>query len=63
MQAFELALDGHTYEGLWQRGEYDRLNVQSAFGSTYAYLDGRDPTVLAQSLLRQLIARFERQAG
>lgn len=63
MHAFEIELDGRLYAGLWRAGDYDRLTVESDFGSTYAYLDGRDPSALAHSLLVQLVRRSERHAG
>lgn len=63
MHAFEIELDGRPYTGFWRAGAYDRLTVESDFGSTYAYLDGRDPRALAASLLVQLVRRSERRAG
>lgn len=63
MQVFEMDIEGRTHQATWEAGDYDRLTVRSAFGSTYAYRDGRDPEILARSLLRQLVFRAERQAG
>lgn len=63
MNAFEIELDGQPYAGSWRAGEYDRLTVESEFGSTYAYLDGRDPGSLAGALLVQLVRRCEQRAG
>ncbi|MBO9545808.1 hypothetical protein [Caulobacter sp.] len=63
MHAFEIDLDGCRYTGLWEAGAYDRLSVRSDFGTTYAYLDGRDPETLAHSLLAQLVRRDQRRAG
>ncbi|WP_454718868.1 hypothetical protein [Caulobacter segnis] len=63
MHAFEIEIDGKTYGGFWQAGDYDRLTVQSDHGSTYAYLDDRDPQALAASLLGQIVRRSERQTG
>lgn len=63
MQLLELDIDGHVHQATWDAGDYDRLTVRSAFGSTYAYRDGRDPESLAKSLLRQLVSRAERQTG
>jgi hypothetical protein len=63
MQVFELNIEGQVHQATWEAGDYDRLTVTSAFGSTYAYRDGRDPQALARSLLRQLVLRAERRAG
>ncbi|WP_343698907.1 hypothetical protein [Caulobacter sp.] len=63
MQAFEVEIDGQVHRATWQAGAYDRLTVDSAFGSTYAYRDGRPPQALAESLLRQLVRRAERMVG
>lgn len=63
MQAFEIELDSRAYQGFWRAGDYDRLTVESDHGTTYAYLDGRDPEALARSLLAQLVRRAERMAG
>ncbi len=63
MHAFEIEIDGRAYQGFWRACDYDRLTVESDYGSTYAYLDGRDPEALACSLLTQLIARSEQAVG
>lgn len=63
MQSFELNIDGRVHEATWEAGDFDRLTVRCALGATYAYRDGRDPEALAQSLLRELVLRAERQAG
>lgn len=63
MHAFKIEIDGHAYAGFWRAGEYDRLTVESDFGATYAYLDGRDPQTLAGSLLAQLVRRSEKRVG
>jgi len=63
MQNFELQIDGRVYAGTWRAGDYDRLTVEGPHGSTYAYLDGRDPLALARSLLAELIRRSELKAG
>lgn len=63
MRSFEIEIDGRAYQGAWRTGDYDRLTVESWYGSTYAYLDGREPDALARSLLSQLVRRSERLAG
>lgn len=63
MHAFELEIDGCVYQGVWGAGDYDRLTIESHFGTTYAYLDGREPDALARSLLSELVRRSTRLAG
>lgn len=59
MNVFEAEIDGRAYAGVWRRENYDRLAVESDHGSTYVYLDGRDPVTLARSVLAQLVRRAE----
>jgi hypothetical protein len=63
MHAFEVEIDGLSHQAFWRSGDYDRLTVESDYGTTYAYLDGRDPQALAQALLAQLVRRSARLAG
>lgn len=63
MQAFETTVDGHVHRGTWRAGDYDRLTIESVYGSTYAYLDGRDPEALARCLLAELVRRAERRTA
>lgn len=60
---FEVEIDGRIHQGSWQAGDYDRLTVESDFGVTYAYLDGREPEALARSLLVQLVGRGAQRAA
>ncbi|MGR4863217.1 hypothetical protein [Caulobacter sp. LARHSG274] len=55
MRSFEHEIDGHKYRATWKLSDYDRLIVDSPYGSTYAYVDGREPAELARSLLVQLV--------
>lgn len=63
MQAFEVEIEGRVVQAWWRAGDYDRLTVESPYGATYAYQDGRDPEALARSLLLELARRSTRLAG
>ena len=59
----EVDVEGLVCEATWRAGDYDRLTVESAFGSTYAYGDGRDPAALARSLLAELVRRAQKRSA
>jgi hypothetical protein len=55
MHGFEHEIDGYKYKASWKLSDYDRLIVDSSYGSTYAYVDGREPAALARALLAQMV--------
>lgn len=58
MPGLTIEVKGRTYRGVWFQHAPGTIELRSEYGASQAYLDGRDPELVAIDVLKDIVGRF-----